>query len=68
METLSRRHEPGLWLFDLVNLRARNLTQSPAAESIPMWHGDTLYFLSDRDQNKRFNIGPTNQIAKPSGR
>jgi len=47
---------PDIWLFDLVNLRARNLTQSPAAESIPMWHGDTLYFLSDRDQNKRFNI------------
>jgi tricorn protease len=47
---------PDLWLFDLVNLRARNLTQSEAAESIPMWHGDTLYFLSDRDANKRFNL------------
>jgi tricorn protease len=47
---------PDIWLFDLVSLRARNLTQSAAAESIPMWHGDTLYFLSDRDQNKRFNL------------
>jgi tricorn protease len=47
---------PDIWLFDLVNLRARNLTQSAAAESIPMWHGTTLYFLSDRDQNKRFNL------------
>ena len=47
---------PDIWLFDLRNLTARNLTQSPAAESIPMWHGDTLYFLADRDENKRFNL------------
>lgn len=47
---------PDIWLFDLKNLTARNLTQSPAAESIPMWHGDTLYFLADRDANKRFNL------------
>jgi tricorn protease len=47
---------PDLWLFDLTSLKARNLTQSDASESIPMWHGDTLYFLSDRDENKRFNL------------
>src|SRR5262249_52769422 len=47
---------PDIWLFDLQNLTATNLTQSPDAESVPMWHGDTLYFLSDRDENKRANI------------
>ena len=47
---------PDIWLFDLQTLRARNLTPSDAAESIPMWHGNTLYFLSDRDSNKRFNL------------
>ena len=47
---------PDIWIFDLVTLRSRNLTQSTAAESIPMWHGNTLYFLADRDENKRFNI------------
>jgi len=47
---------PDIWLFDLEKLTARNLTRSPAADSVPMWHGETLYFLSDRDQNKRFNI------------
>ena len=47
---------PDLWLFDLTTFRARNLTQSEASESIPMWHGRTLYFLSDRDANKRFNL------------
>jgi len=47
---------PDIWLFDLTSLRARNLTQTDAAESIPMWYGDTLYFLSDGDGNKRFNL------------
>ena len=51
---------PDIWLFDLQKLAARNLTRSPAADSDPMWHGDTLYFLSDRDENKRANIWACN--------
>jgi tricorn protease len=47
---------PDLWHLDLATLRARNLTKSPAAESIPMWHGNKIYFLSDRDENKRLNL------------
>jgi tricorn protease len=47
---------PDIWVFDLKNLTAKNLTDSDAAESIPMWHGDTLYFLSDRDEHKRANL------------
>jgi tricorn protease len=47
---------PDIWVFDLKQTNASNLTKSPAAESIPMWHGDTLYFLSDRDEHKRANI------------
>lgn len=47
---------PDLWLFDLTTLKARNLTKSTAAESIPMWSGNKLYFLSDNDANKRFNL------------
>jgi tricorn protease len=47
---------PDIWLFDLQHLTAKNLTASPAAESIPMWHQDTLYFLSDRDENKKANL------------
>ena len=47
---------PDIWLFDLEKLTARNLTHSPAADSVPMWHGETLYFLSDRDEHKRANL------------
>lgn len=47
---------PDLWLMDLATLKARNITKSPAAESVPMWAGNKIYFLSDRDENKRFNL------------
>ncbi len=34
----------------------RNVTASDANDESPMWHGDTLYFLSDRGANQRANI------------
>jgi len=47
---------PDIWLFGLGDFKARNLTQSNSNDSQPMWHGSTLYFLSDRDANFRANI------------
>jgi len=47
---------PAIWLFDLESQQAKNLTGNEAANTQPMWHGNTLYFLSDRDKNKRSNI------------
>ena len=45
-----------IWLFDLETYAAKNITGNEAANSQPMWHGSTLYFLSDRDKNRRANI------------
>ena len=47
---------PAIWLFNLDTFAARNITGNEAANSQPMWHGSTLYFLSDRDKNKRANL------------
>ena len=47
---------PDIWLFDLEDLSARNLTDDAANDSRPMWHGATLYFLSDRGPTLRANI------------
>ena len=47
---------PEIWLFGLGDFQARNLTQNDANDGQPMWHGSTLYFLSDRDDNLRANI------------
>jgi tricorn protease len=45
-----------IWLFDLDKLTSKNIPDSPTNDTQPMWHGKTLYFLSDRDANKRYNI------------
>lgn len=47
---------PDIWLFGLDDLEARNLTRNPANDGQPMWHGSTVYFLSDRDDKLRANI------------
>ena len=47
---------PDLWLFDLTTFAARNITNNPANDAQPMWHGNTIYFLSDRGANQRNNI------------
>jgi tricorn protease len=47
---------PDIWLFDLNQIKAKNMTDNPANDSQPMWHGKTLYFLSDRGPNQRHNI------------
>ncbi|HEX5473468.1 MAG TPA: PDZ domain-containing protein [Vicinamibacterales bacterium] len=47
---------PDLWLFDLKTYASRNLTNNPANDAQPMWHGHTIYFLSDRDAHERNNI------------
>ncbi|HLH53871.1 MAG TPA: PDZ domain-containing protein [Verrucomicrobiae bacterium] len=45
-----------IWTFDLKTYASKNITGNEAANSQPMWHGSTLYFLSDRDKNRRANI------------
>ena len=47
---------PDIWLFNLQTLESRNITDNAATDDTPMWHGQTLYFLSDRGESKRFNI------------
>jgi tricorn protease len=45
-----------IWLFDLQTLASENLTHNDVNDAQPMWHGRTLYFLSDRDSAQRNNI------------
>ena len=47
---------PDLWLFNLKTFASRNLTNDPANDAQPMWHGNTVYFVSDRGANQRNNI------------
>jgi len=47
---------PDIWVYDMVAGTSENVTSNPASDSMPMWHGDTLYFLSDRDEYERRNL------------
>ncbi len=46
-----------IWFYDLEKKTASRLPSLAGSnDSMPMWHGDKLYFLSDRDAKKRSNI------------
>lgn len=47
---------PDLWILDLQSLKSERLTDSEANDSQAMWHGDTIYFVSDRGDAMRYNI------------
>jgi tricorn protease len=47
---------PDLFVMDLESLQTENVTNSDANEGHPMWHGGTLYFLSDRGPAMRYNL------------
>ncbi|HVL68112.1 MAG TPA: PDZ domain-containing protein [Vicinamibacterales bacterium] len=47
---------PDIWLFDLTTKASRNITAHAANDAQPMWHGSTIYFVSDRDAAERNNI------------
>ena len=47
---------PDLWLFNLKTYASRNLTNDPANDAQPMWHGNSVYFLSDRGAEQRNNL------------
>jgi len=57
---------PDIWLFDLETLASKNITQSDANETQPMWHGNKLYFLSDRGPEKRYNIWVYDKASEES--
>ena len=47
-----KRYRGGLaqdiWLYNLNTQETRRVTSDPGTDQLPMWHGDDLYFLSDR--------------------
>jgi tricorn protease len=45
-----------IWVYDFETKKIENITQNPAQDIIPMWSGNRIYFLSDRDENKRMNL------------
>ena len=45
-----------IWLYDFVNNTSEKFTDFEGTDAVPMWHENTIYFLSDRDERKKLNI------------
>ncbi len=45
-----------IWLYDTEQNTSRKMTNFAGTDALPMWHGDDVYFLSDRDSKKKLNI------------
>ena len=45
-----------IWIYDFDGKTVENITDNPALDIIPMWSGDRIYFVSDRDENKKMNL------------
>jgi tricorn protease len=37
-----------IWVYDFKTKKTAQMTTDPAQDIAPMWHGDTIYFVSDR--------------------
>lgn len=53
-----------IWIYDLKNNTSEKITEFDGSDGIPMWIGDLIYFLSDRDNNKKLNIWSYNTKTK----
>jgi tricorn protease len=55
-----KRYQGGMasdvWLFNLETSESRQVTDWEGADSLPMWHGSKLYFVSDAGPEHRLNI------------
>ena len=45
-----------IWIYDFATKKVEDITNNPALDIIPMWSGDRIYFVSDRDEAKRVNL------------
>lgn len=45
-----------IWVYDFETGQSENITQNPAQDIFPMWYGNKIYFVSDRDEIKRMNL------------
>ncbi|MBX3395343.1 MAG: PD40 domain-containing protein [Phycisphaerae bacterium] len=45
-----------IWLLNLKSKQSRQITDWEGMDTLPMWHGKTVYYLCDTGKNHRLNI------------
>jgi tricorn protease len=51
-----------VWIYDFTTKKTVNVTENSSQDIVPMWHGDRIYYLSDRDSIRRMNLYVTDLI------
>lgn len=57
-----------IWIYNFATKKVRNITNNPAQDIIPMWKGAKIYFLSDRDENKKMNLFVYDALTKKTAK
>jgi len=53
-----------VWIYDFATKQTTNITNDPSQDIFPMWSGNTIYFVSDRDDLKKLNLYAYNLTTK----
>jgi tricorn protease len=53
-----------VWIHDFETKKTTNITNHSTQDIHPMWHGENIFFLSDRGDDKRMNL----HVTDPQGR
>lgn len=60
MRGVWKRYKGGMasdiWVYDFASGSLDKLTDFPGTDTTPMWHGNNIYFLSDRGEEKKLNL------------
>ncbi len=55
---------PDIYVMNLDDYSTVNITSNDASDELPMWHGNTIYYLSDNGAEQRYNIWAYDTKAK----
>lgn len=53
-----------LWIYDFATRQTTRLTDDPAQDIFPMWRGNRIYFVSERDENRQANLFVTDLTTR----
>lgn len=45
-----------VWIYDFANHSSERITTESSTDNFPLWIGDEIYFVSDRDENEKLNL------------
>ncbi len=45
-----------IWLFNLKTFESKQITEWEGTDTLPMWHGGMIYFLSDQGEGGKLNL------------